>query len=210
MKRRSIAIVEDNLQLAQTISESINKSDNFSLAFIVSNYRDFVANVSEIVPDAILMDLQLEDEFSGLDCTKWIKKTHPHVEILVFTVFEDSENVFESLKFGASGYITKNTPPDEILKSFDEIFEGGAPMSQKIARMVVNSFHKKTIQSPLTEKESQILELLARGASYKSIAQSQEVALTTVKFHIKNIYLKLQVSNKEDALDIARQNKWLL
>lgn len=191
------------------MKEAISQSENYELAFCAVDYPSFVSSLEQTVPDAVLMDLQLEENTSGIDCTKWVKKKFPKVEVLIFTVFEDSESVFESLKAGASGYVTKNTSPDEILKAFDEIFEGGAPMSQKIARMVVKSLQKSQL-SPLTEKESQILEQLSKGASYKSIALSLSISLSTVKFHIKNIYIKLQATSKEDALEKARTNKWLL
>ena len=148
----------------------------------------------------------VEIAIDGIEGIQKIKKTNPEIHIIVITVHEDSEMVFEALCAGASGYITKNANHSRLLDAIDEVQSGGAPMSTQIARMVVSSFQKNQ-NSPLTARETEVLELIAKGKSYSVIADELFVHKETVKSHIKNIYFKLHVNCKADALEIARKNK---
>jgi DNA-binding NarL/FixJ family response regulator len=156
-------------------------------------------------PDIVLMDIELPG-ISGIEGTRIIKKQHPDIEILVITVHDDSDLVFQALVAGASGYITKNAPHNKILDAINEIAQKGAPMSSKIARLVVESFQRNQ-NSPLSPRETEVLELLAEGKSYSVIADELFIHKETVKSHIKNIYYKLQVNSKAAAIEVARKNK---
>ena len=143
---------------------------------------------------------------NGIDGTKYIKSILPKTEILIITIFENSNRVFEGLCAGASGYLTKNSNHIQLLSALEELSNGGAPMSANIARMVAQSFFVKN-NNLLSERETEVLKLLVEGKSYKTISDVLDISLSTVKFHIKNIYIKLQVTSKEDAITKAKMEK---
>jgi DNA-binding NarL/FixJ family response regulator len=136
---------------------------------------------------------------------KEIKQICPDILFIMFTIFEDSDAVFEALKAGASGYILKNTSPEKIIDSLVELHEGGSPMSPSIARKVLSSFNvlpiSNTVNSLLTKREIEVLELLSKGFLYKEIADKQQISISTVKSHLNHIYQKLQVQNKTEAIN---------
>jgi DNA-binding NarL/FixJ family response regulator len=142
----------------------------------------------------------------GIDGIKVIKKILPEVNIIVISVHENSQLVFESLVAGATGYITKSSNYNKVLEAINETMQGGAPMSTNIARLVVESFQRNQ-NSPLSPRETEVLELLAKGKSYSVIADELFIHKETVKSHIKNIYYKLQVNTKADAIEKAIKNK---
>ncbi|MEM6380842.1 MAG: response regulator transcription factor, partial [Bacteroidota bacterium] len=156
-------------------------------------------------PDIIIMDIELPG-INGIEATKQLKQKYPKLQILILTVYENSELVFQALCNGASGYLTKNIKPNEIISSLEQLVNGGAPMSIKIAKMVVESF-QKNLNSILSNRELDVLRLLASGKSYKSIANTLCISLNTIKWHIRNIYDKLQVNNREDAIQKANDSK---
>lgn len=205
---KKIVIIEDNEELKSTLVFALEASSNYSVLKTYSFGEDAASQISEHLPDIIIMDIGLKGKMDGIECTSLIKKKHPQIDILMLTVFDDSEQVFEALKAGACGYMTKNTSVTEIINAIDQASKGGAPMSFKIARMVLGTFNKNH-NSPLTEKEDEVLNLLARGGSYKTTANQLNITIETVKFHIKNIYMKLQVNSKEDAIVKARKNNWI-
>ena len=135
-------------------------------------------------------------------------RDRPNTQLVVVTVYENDELVFKALCAGASGYLTKNMPPQKLIESLKELENGGAPMSTNIARLVVSSFHKNR-QSPLTARELEVLELLSSGKSYSTIADQLFVDKETIKSHIKNIYLKLEVHSKAEAIEKARKSKYI-
>lgn len=198
-QQKKIIIIEDNPDVRIGFELLINSSENYRVIQMYDNCEDAIREIKNLNPDIILMDIDLPN-MSGIEGTAIIKSKYPNIEIIIITVFENSERVFGAMNAGASGYLTKNDGYQDMLNALDEVVKGGAPMSAKIARMVVNSFAKKTINSPLSQQESKILLALAEGKSYKSIALQFSISLDTVKFHIKNIYIKLQVNNKEDAI----------
>lgn len=153
------------------------------------------------------MDIDLPG-MNGIEGTMQIKKRRPKCIVLIITVLEDSDKVFRSLCAGAGGYIVKNSDTDDIVKSIAEAFAGGAPMSLNIARMVVQSFNQPQ-DSPLSEREKEVLQGIAQGKTYSRIAIDLFISKETVRTHIKNIYQKLAVNSKADALKAAGLNKWL-
>ncbi|MBI3191043.1 MAG: response regulator transcription factor, partial [Pedosphaera parvula] len=141
---------------------------------------------------------------SGIDCVRKLKEIMPSVQILMLTMYEDSDQIFNSLTAGASGYLLKRTPPAKILDAIKEVRNGASPMSGKIARIVVQYFHKVTAAAPdkekLSKREEEILELLAKGYRYKEIADSLSISFDTVRSHLRNIYEKLHVSSRTEAV----------
>lgn len=200
-----IEIVEDNDVVRDGLQLLISSMSNYNVVGAYVSCEHALKNLEKDQPNVILMDLDLPG-MSGIEGIQRIKKIHPEIHIIVITVHEDSEMVFEALCAGASGYITKNANHSRLLDAIDEVQTGGAPMSSKIAKMVVSSFQKNH-NSPLTSRETEVLELLAKGKSYSVIADELFIHKETVKSHIKNIYFKLQVNSKADALEIARKNK---
>lgn len=201
----NVVIVEDNNELREVLSGYIRSSEELKLVNSYSDCEQMLKQLSIDQPNLVLMDIGLPG-MSGIEGTARIKAQHPKTEVIIITVFENSESVFLALQSGASGYLTKNLSREELLSSIQECLSGGAPMSMKIAKMVVNSF-KKSNDTPLSQRETEVLENLAKGKSYHSIAETLYVSKDTVKFHIKNIYFKLQVSSREEAIETALKQK---
>ena len=158
---------------------------------------------ADSLPDVVLMDIGLPG-MSGIDGIRIIKDQHPDIDIIMLTVYHDSHKIFNSLCAGASGYLLKNTPLEEIKNSIETLHDGGAPMSPQIARKVIQYFQpgKKLLQkkSPLTPKEKEIVVGLVDGLSYKMIADRMDISIETVRYHIKNIYQKLHVHSKAEVI----------
>lgn len=203
--RSRIVIVEDNDAIREGFSLIINSVSQYYVVGAYDNAEDAIKNVKKDKPEIILMDLELPG-MNGIDAIAAIKKINPNISLIVNTIYENSELVFQALCAGAAGYITKNTSHTELLDAIDEVIDGGAPMSSKIARMVVNSFQKNP-NSPLSNRETQVLELLSVGKSYSMIAQELFITKETAKSHIKNIYSKLQVNSKSEAIAKATKEK---
>jgi len=204
-KIKNIVIIEDNTDIREGFKILLNNTHGFEVSHVFDSCEKAILSIETIEPDVILMDIDLPG-MNGIMGTKIIKSKLPKVEILIVTVFENSERVFEALCAGASGYLTKTSSPLQLITAINEVLEGGAPMSAKIARMVIGSF-KMVPNELLTDREFEVLKLLVDGKSYKTIADNLSVSLGTVKFHIRNIYQKLQVDNKEDAIALARNKK---
>lgn len=198
-----IVIIEDNLPLANGYKKIIDKTEKYIVSDIYQNCEDAIKNLKEDLPKIILMDIELP-KMNGVEGTKKIKNLFPKIDIIIVTVYENSKTVFDALCAGASGYLSKNSSKLELITALDEVLDGGAPMSIHIAKMVVSSFRKAT-SSILTERETEVLSLLASGKSYNSVAEKLFISVNTIRFHIKNIYEKLQVNSKEEA--IAKANK---
>jgi DNA-binding NarL/FixJ family response regulator len=200
-----IVIIEDNDQIREAFTLLLNLRDDFSVVNSYSNCEDAIKNIEDDAPHIILMDIDLPG-MSGIEGTKIIKKKLPAANIIIITVFENGKTVFEALCAGATGYLTKNSDKDRLMSAIDEVIKGGAPMSSKIARLVVQSF-QKNMNSPLTSRETEILSQIAEGKSYTNIADAIFISKETVKYHIKNIYIKLQVNNKADAIKRANEDR---
>lgn len=206
MKKR-ITIIEDNVSIREGFRAVLDTIEKYEVMNLYSNCEDALANLDQDRPDVVLMDIELPG-MDGIAGTIRIKKQLPNCIVLIITVLEDSEKVFRSLCAGAGGYIVKNSNISEIVQNIDEALAGGAPMSLSIARMVVHSFRQQQ-DSPLTERETQVLQSIAEGKSYSKIALDLYVSKETIRSHIKNIYRKLEVSSKADAIKIANSNKWV-
>jgi len=202
-----ITIVEDNNAVREGFATLINSSGVYVVAGAYDTCEEAIRRLERDQPDVVLMDIDLPG-ISGIDGTSRIRKLRPGLIVLIITVHEDSDKVFQSLCAGAGGYIVKNSSGEQILRSIDEALAGGAPMSLHIASMVVNSF-KLSTDSPLSERERQVLQGIAQGKSYTKIAIELFINKETVRTHIRNIYRKLSVGNKSDALRIASNNKWI-
>jgi len=211
MKSIRVAIFDDNTQLRESLFDLVDASEGFICAGAFPNCENVIQNVKDTKPDVILMDIEMP-VVSGIDAVILIKEKFPGVKILMQTIFEDDDKVFQSICNGAEGYILKNTVPEEILLSLKEIFEGGAPMTPAIAtkvlRMFKNNLSAKRDESfNLSIREKEILKYLVEGMSYKMIADACFITTETVGGHIKNIYKKLQVHSKGEAVAKAIKGK---
>ena len=204
MKNIRVAIFDDNTQLRESLFDLVEASDGFICVGAFPNCENVLQNVKDTKPDVVLMDIEMP-VVSGIDAVILIKERFPDVKILMQTIFEDDEKVFQSICNGAEGYILKNTAPEEILLSLKEIYEGGAPMTPAIATKVLRMFKnnlsaKKDESFNLSIREKEILKHLVEGLSYKMIADACFISLETVSGHMKNIYKKLQVHSKGEAV----------
>lgn len=199
----SVAIVEDDEVIREGVREYLDRQDNMICTAAKPSVEHLLAVLNEeTVPDVILMDIGLPG-MSGISGMKLITEKHPLVSIIMFTVYNDSHKIFESLCAGASGYLLKNTSFPEMKQAIEIIHAGGSMMSPPIARKVMEHFHagrKKKVTSPLTDKEKEIVQGLVDGLSYKMIAGSASISIETVRSHIKNIYKKLHVHCKAEVI----------
>lgn len=206
-----VTIFEDNTNLREGLRIMIRGSMGFECVGAFPNCDHLLKNIEETKPDVVLMDIEMPG-INGIEAVKMIKENFPQVKILMETVFEDDEKVFQSICNGAEGYILKHTPPTQILSAITEIYEGGAPMTPSIASRVLAMFKKQSAtQIPesfdLTKRESEILKLLMEGMSNKRIADLCFISTETVRVHIKSIYSKLQVHSKSEAVAKAIKGK---
>lgn len=202
---QKIVIVEDNDAVREGFKLIINDNSNYVVVGAYETAEKAIKNLENDHPDIVLMDLELPG-MHGIVAIAEIKKLKPEINIIVNTVYENGDLVFQALCAGASGYITKNSNHQELMNAMDELKKGGAPMSSKIAKMVVASFQKNH-NSPLSKRETEVLELLAQGKSYSMIADELFITKETAKSHIKNIYSKLQVNSKSEAIAKATQDR---
>lgn len=207
----SVVIVEDDEQIRDGISTLINSTDGFILNGAFGDCQALLKNLDEIIPSVFLMDISMPG-MSGIECTAKIKSACPGANIIMLTVYEDDAQIFDSLRAGASGYILKRTPLEEIIEAIKDVHSGGAPMTPSIAKRVLNFFNesgKKLNEYNLTSREKEILNELVNGLSYKKIAETLFISLDTVRSHIKNIYQKLHVSSRSEAVAKVIKDKHL-
>ena len=170
-----------------------------------SNCAHAIEDMETNFPDVVLMDINMP-EVDGIEGLKSIKKKYPHINVLIQTVFDDSDKVFECIRNGASGYILKKDSPQRILQAIQEVYEGGAVMNPSIALKVLDYFHPTKIDNPLSVRETEVLKLLADGLSYKMIADKLFLSFNTVNSHVKHIYEKLHVSSMGEAIAFYYKN----
>ncbi len=203
----SISIVEDNDQLRGTLAKVIGRTDGFRFATDYANAEDALADLPKVKPDVVLMDINLPG-INGVECVRKLKALLPATQVMMLTVYEDTENIFNALAAGANGYMLKRTPTKELVAAIREMQRGGSPMTTHIARLVVQSFQKPVTPAPttgddisvLSEREQQVLDLLAQGLIYKEIAEKLNIGYETVHTYIRRIYEKLQVRTRTEAV----------
>jgi DNA-binding NarL/FixJ family response regulator len=202
----SVSIVEDNDKLRGTLAKVIGRAEGFRFASDYGSAEDALAGLPKVKPDVVLMDINLPG-MNGVECVRQLKVLLPATQIMMLTVYEDTENIFNALAAGASGYMLKRTPLKELIEAIHEVKRGGSPMTTHIARKVVLSFQKTSGQqqaanelSELSEREQQVLDLLAQGLIYKEIADKLEISYETVHTYIRRIYEKLQVRTRTEAV----------
>jgi len=202
-----VVIVEDKKAIRDGLVVLLGATEGIESVAGYGSCEDMLARVENDKPDVILMDIGLPG-MSGIEGTREVKKLLPDTIVVVLSVYEDDENIFEALCMGASGYLVKNTPPAGLIEAIKEAHEGGSPMTSHIARKVVNLFKKNFKSSAetdvkLTEREVEILTGLSDGDSYMSVADSLFISVDTVRYHIRNIYQKLQVHSQSAAVSKA-------
>ncbi|MBK8965946.1 MAG: response regulator transcription factor [Lewinellaceae bacterium] len=200
-----VAIVEDDPEIRQTLALIINGTPGFSCIFSYADCESAIADLPGHFTDVVLMDIELPG-ITGIEGVKRLRPQMPRADFIMLTIRHDDEAIFESLCAGATGYLVKDTPPAELLDAIREVRQGGAPMSAAIARKVIRSF-RQTSPSPLSDRETEILRLLSDGQHYRSIAEQLFLSPHTVKTHIKNIYEKLQVHSRAEAVRKALGDK---
>lgn len=198
-----VAIVEDNNTLRSSLQHLFNRTDGMKCVASLNNLMNVVSETGAAKPDIVLMDIGLP-HISGIEGVRTVKANFPQVQVLMFTVFEDDEKIFDAIRAGASGYLLKKTPPEEIIEGIRDLFYGGAPMSASIARKVIQSFQKHPATAKedyqLTARENEILYSLVDGLSYKKIADKYCVSISTIRTHICSVYDKLHVHSKSQAV----------
>lgn len=204
---KQIVIIEDNAKIREAFAEVIDSTGKYMVTGRYSNCEAAIAALKDDKPDVVLMDIDLPG-MTGIEGTGKIKKLCPACIVIIITVFQDSDKVFRSLCAGASGYLVKNANTEAIISNIDEALAGGAPMTLHIAKMVVQSFARQH-DSPLSERETEVLKGISQGKSYSKIALDLFISGDTVRSHIKNIYQKLAVNSKAEALKVAEDKKWL-
>ena len=198
-----VIIFEDNPLLRDSLYQLIHGTNGLSCVGVFANCEDLVFNIQKSAPQVVLMDIQMPGT-NGVEAVKVIKANFPGTRIIMHTVVEDEDKIFTSICNGASGYLLKNTTPARLLQAIEEVHEGGAPMTPSIARKVLEKFRRQTPGSleldTLSERERKILECLVEGMSYKMIASECLISTDTVRHHIRNIYDKLHVHSKSEAV----------
>ncbi len=200
----SLAIVEDLDEVRDGLKNFISLSSDFKILDTFKTAEEAVMDLPRIKPDIVIMDINLPG-MNGIDCIKQVKDKSPGTQFMMFTVYENDEKVFEALKAGASGYLLKNTGLVQLIESLKELHTGGSPMSANIARKLVTHFRSQKEETAklevLSNRENEILQLLAKGLLYKEIAEQLGISVSTVRQHIHHIYEKLHVQNRTEALN---------
>jgi DNA-binding NarL/FixJ family response regulator len=210
----SVCIVDDNKDIRSALEQIILMAEGYTLAGSFVDAEEALQKIPAAKPNVVLMDINLGDGESGIDVVRALKPQYPEILFMMCTIYEEDEKIFEALKAGANGYILKKTAPGKLLDSLRELHEGGAPMSSQIARKVVNAFQGKSSPdapgantpgkatiSILSNRENEILELLAQGMLYKEIAARLFISQETVRKHVYHIYEKLHVNNRVEAIN---------
>ncbi len=199
----SIAIIEDDEKILQYLGEQIQIHIDVKELQLFNNAEDALKSLSKFPADIALFDVQLPG-MNGIECIRRLKMIHPKMQCMVLTVYDNPDTVFEALKAGAISYLLKSTSATKILEAIEEVFHGGSPISSQIARKVIEAFATKENTNDyfqdLSRREQEILEQMSRGYRYKEIADKLFVSIETVRTHIRNIYEKLQVNSRVEAL----------
>lgn len=202
---KRICIVEDKADLREVMNLMVEMASQYELAGSFANAEEAMRKIPALQPDAVLMDINLPGQ-SGIQCVNALKSMFPQMLFLMCTAYEDNDKIFDSLKAGACGYILKTEGPARIMEALDELFAGGSPMSSSIARKVVASFVKMSNENNLIEnlsdREKMVLDSLAKGLIGKEVADELQISTGTVRKHVQNIYKKLQVNTRVEAVNL--------
>jgi len=199
----TVCIVEDIEDIRNGLAAIINMTEGFTVLQTFSNAENALQHLNSLQPDIAIMDINLPG-MSGIECIRRVHEKNQSIQFMMFTIYENSDTVFEALQAGATGYILKNSSPVKIIESLREMYTGGSPMNAEIAKKLVTRFQKQTLpqnEYHLTPKEQKILELMSKGYLYKEIAAELKNTINTIKQHIRNIYEKLHVQNKVEAIN---------
>ncbi len=209
----SLAITEDISKIAETLKEKIELAPDFKVKFIAKNGKEIIKYLQRNRVDIIIMDINMP-EMNGIEATRKINRLYPNIKVIMSTVFDDEQNLFDAIMAGASGYLLKDEPPAKIHRSIYEAIEGGAPMSAVIARKSLFLIKKYTVresESPievdyqLTNRELEILEHISKGLTYDQISDRLFISYGTVRKHVENIYRKMKVHNKIEAIEKGKR-----
>lgn len=199
----TVFIVEDNPDIQLLLQTIVSRDDEYSLVGSAPNGTEALDKIPELLPDVVLMDIGLPD-ISGIDCVRKLKVLCPNVEFIMCTIYDEDEKVFESLEAGANSYILKKSKPELLRRAIREVHEGGSPMSSDIARKIVAKMQRKgqvRDSYGITPREVEVLTMLSKGLTYQEVADALFISVKTLKKHIYNIYSKLHVDNKVEALN---------
>lgn len=203
MKNIKVAIVEDDAVIRTSLQQLLQQTPGLTCAAVCNSGEEALRRLPAVRPEVVLMDIHLP-QMTGVECAAQLKERLPETQIMMLTVFEDSEHIFNALKAGASGYLLKRSEPQDVLDAIRDIREGGAPMSSQIARKVVQAFREpRAARSPaakLTQREEEILGCLSEGYSDKDIADRLGISVPTVRTHLTHIYEKLHVQSRTEAV----------
>jgi len=197
-----VAIVEDNKTVREGFETLLNRTPGFQCVCACSTVAEALKRIPRAAPDVVLMDIQLPDS-TGVECTAKLKELMPALHIVVVTVYEDSERIFQALRAGACGYLLKRAQPERIITAIQEAHEGGVPMTPEIARKVIGQFRQEATVAEevkrLSDREREVLELVVHGHGNKAIADRLGVTVAAVKWHLQHIYEKLHVHSRTEA-----------
>ncbi len=205
-----VSIFEDNTHLRDSLSFLVNISDQFECLHAYPDTKNIVSNLEKHTPEVIIMDIEMPG-MNGIDATRLVKQHFPNIRVMIFTVFDDDEKIFQSLCAGGSGYLLKSSSPEQVLQGLKDVHNSGASLSPAVAERMVKFFQNNVSYTSadysLTAREKELLLQMVEGKSYKMISDAMTVSLETVKYHIKNIYRKLHVNSSSEAVVKAiRQN----
>ena len=213
--KANIAIVEDNNFLIKSVKEKLAFNSDIVISFVANDGVQCLKKLEEDKrTDLILMDIEMPN-LNGIETTSLVKKKYPQIKIIMLTVFDDDENIFEAIQAGADGYLLKDTSPQELFNAIVQTFEGGAVMTPSIAMRTLNLLRSPLLPKTdeieesveLSKREVEVLEQLSTGLPYTAIAENLYVSPSTVRRHIENIYKKLQVHSKIEAVDLAKRKR---
>lgn len=197
-----VAIVEDNNTLRNSLTALLNHTEQLECVASLPNLLNIVSEMRKSQPHIVLMDIGLP-HISGIEGVRTLKENFENIQVIMFTVFDDDEKIFEAIKAGACGYLLKKSSPEEITEAIISLYNGGAPMSASVARKVIESFQKVATSTKedyqLTTRENELLHSLVEGLSYKKLAEKYFISISTVRTHIRHIYEKLHVNSKTEA-----------
>jgi DNA-binding NarL/FixJ family response regulator len=205
-----VGIVEDNKTLREGFETLLNRTPGFTCVCTCADVAEALRKIPQEKPDVVLMDIQLPDA-TGVECTAKIKELLPAVHIVIVTVYDDSERIFQALRAGACGYLLKRAQPERIITAIQEAHEGGVPMTPEIARKVIGQFQHQTATAAqmetLSAREKEVLELVMHGLGNKAIADRMGVTVAAIKWHLQHIYEKLHVHSRTEAALKFRQGQ---